>query len=174
MYPLISPKVLIDIETTSLEPTENGRVVCVLAQDLQTGEISEFFDLDEGKLLTKFWTYLCDKGDYVELIGFNNKSFDIPYLVHRSLVRRIKMNKFTATDLRQVAGSFFYSYNRHVKGDLHYWAKQMGIDVHTPGGAVVPKMFVEGKYNEIINHCREDLMITRKLYDLVEYCGLLN
>jgi len=179
---LVDPnRLVIDIETTSLDPSENGRVVCICTNNLKTDEAKTFFDLDESTMLTKFWQYVgeCGKGadgtasSSVQLVGFNVNSFDVPYLIHRSLVCGVRTEKFSVLDLRQTVNGFFHSYNKFVKGDLAYWAKILGIEQETHSGKFVPSLFIQEKYDEIVKHCVEDTILTKALFKQVEKCNLL-
>ena len=170
-------RLIVDIETTSLDPSDNGRVVCICTHNLRTNENKSFFSLDEGEMLTKFWEYVgqCGKENDAgtQLVGFNVNSFDVPYLIHRSLVRAARTERFTVLDLRQVANAFFHSYNKFAKGDLAYWAKILGIEQETHSGKMVPGLFLEGKYDEIVKHCVEDVSLTKHLFKRIEQCNLL-
>ena len=163
---------IIDAETTSLDPSENGRITCISTHNLDTGNVMSFYGADENKILCDFWNYVeilkCPT-----LVTFNGSSFDIPYLVHRSVVCCQKVAKYNHQDLRLIVNSFFTSYNKMVKGNLAYWAAVLGIEQHTPPGAQMVLLFLNGKYDEIREHCEEDLQITKALFERLQLCGLI-
>ncbi|MGV9141728.1 MAG: ribonuclease H-like domain-containing protein, partial [Promethearchaeota archaeon] len=114
--------------------------------------------------------------DEKNLIGFNIKSFDIPFILKRALINDVivceNFNGLNIKDCKKIANGFWYSYNKRAKGKLSDWAKIMGFEVETHNGGHVPKLYEEGKINEIVNHCIEDLKITRELWNRIKKCNL--
>lgn len=163
---------IIDAETTSLEPSENGRVTCISTSNLDNNNIISFCDIQENKILKEFWDYIRTLNNPT-LVTFNGSSFDIPYIIHRSIVCSQKIAKYEHLDLRQIANSFFTSYDKRAKGNLAYWAAVLGIEQKTPPGAQMVQLFLEGKMEEIKKHCVEDILISQKLYERLKYCGLI-
>ena len=163
---------IVDCETTSLDPSENGRVTCISTYNFDTKKTLSFWGPDEAKIIGDFWTYVEDL-KYPTLVTFNGDSFDIPYLIHRSIVTGQKVAKYNRLDLRLIVNSYFTSYNRQVKGSLKYWATVLGIDQHTPPGSQMISLFLEQKYDEIKCHCEEDILITQKLFERLNVCGLI-
>jgi len=161
-----------DVETTSLDPSENGRITCISTYNFDDGKTLSFWGADEIKILSDFWNYVenlkCPK-----LVSFNGAEFDLPYLIHRSIVRSQKISKYTHLDLRHIANSFFISYNKRARGNLAYWAAVLGITQTTPPGSHMIKLFMDKKYDEIKNHCIEDLEITKALFERLKLVGLL-
>lgn len=164
---------IVDIETTSLDPSENGRVTCISTLNISNNEIKSFADIDEFKILKEFWDYV-KLLDSPTIVSFNGSSFDIPYLIHRSIVRRQPIYRYKQLDLRQVVNSFFLSYDKKVKGNLAYWANVLGIEQKTPPGSQMIALFMENKLDEIKCHCEEDILITKALFDRCCEVGLIN
>lgn len=163
---------MFDIETTSLDPSENGRVTCICCLNKETNETKAFMDLDEQILLIDFWKYIKELNN-PHLYSFNGDSFDIPYVVHRSIVREVKIEKYFHTDLRKTVNSFFSSYEKKVKGDLAYWASIMQINQKTLDGSKMVELFIQKKFDEIKEHCSEDVAIVLQLYLRCKKCGLI-
>ena len=163
---------IIDAETTSLEPSENGRVTCISTYNKDNGETKSFIDLDESKILRDFWDYVKSLKTPT-LVTFNGSYFDIPYVVHRSIVRNEKVFSYKLIDLRLIANSFFTSYDKKAKGSLAYWAAVLGIEQKTPPGAEMINLFMEKKLDEIKCHCQEDVLITNALFDRLKEVGLI-
>ena len=67
-----------DVETTSLDPSENGRITCISTYNFDDGKTLSFWGADEIKILSDFWNYVenlkCPK-----LVSFNGAEFDLPY-----------------------------------------------------------------------------------------------
>ncbi len=159
---------IFDIETTGLDPMDS-RVVCISINEIGTDEIKTFIDQDEKKVLTDFW---AEVGSDIKLIGFNSEGFDVPFLIKRCLINRIKINSFRSEDIRKTVNGFWYSYNKFGKGTLSDWAKVLGIKVETNVGSEIPILFANNKFDEIKFHCEEDIKITKRLYELCKYCNV--
>jgi uncharacterized protein YprB with RNaseH-like and TPR domain len=164
---------IIDAETTSLDPSENGRVTCISTYNYDDGKTISFWGVDENKILSDFWKYV-EELNCPTLITFNGAYFDIPYIIHRSIVRSQKIAKYSHLDLRHIANSFFISYDKRAKGNLAYWAAVLGIPQKTPPGSHMIALFMDKKYDEIKCHCEEDIFIAQKLYERLKLCGLIN
>jgi uncharacterized protein YprB with RNaseH-like and TPR domain len=164
--------IITDLETTSLDPSENGRVTCISTYNFDDDKIISFWGQDEIKVLSDFWNYI-ENLKCPTLVTFNGSSFDIPYLIHRSIVRSQKISKYNHIDLRHVVNSFFTSYDKRAKGTLGYWAAVLGIQQKTPGGAQMIALFLEKKYDEIEKHCSEDVCVTKALFERLKLCGLI-
>lgn len=161
-------QILFDCETCGLNPMTD-RLVCISINEIGTDEIKTFIDSDEKKILEGFWN---EVGKDAQLIGFNSDSFDIPFIIKRSLINRVKVNNFKTSDIRKNVNSFWTSYNQRSKGTLSDWAAVLGMKVETDSGSEVPILFAEGKYDLIQQHCEEDIRITKKLFELCEYCNV--
>lgn len=160
--------IIVDIETLGLNFVTD-RIICISIH--KEDKISTFAGNSEQIILEDFWK---EVSFFDTLIGFNSTSFDIPFLLRRSLINNVRTSKFANhIDLREIVNCYFYKYDKYIKGTLNYWAEVMGIKVETNGGKEMPKLFELGKWTEIIEHCSEDIMITKKLYDRCRDCNLL-
>lgn len=168
--------IVLDCETTSLSGDDNGMVTCIVTINTETEEQKVFQvreDLNEKKMLTEFWEYIktikCPN-----LTTFNGSSFDLPYIIHRSIVREVYIPKFNQTDLRLVVNSFFLSYEKKTTGKLSYWAAVLGIPINTANGSEMVRLFLDKKYDEIRAHNIEDTEITFALFKRCVKVGLIN
>jgi len=165
-------KLLFDVESTGLIDNLIERIICICAYNVDTQETKTFSGEDEGKILEDFYAYVSSFS-YPNLVGYNSDSFDLPFLVRRSIVNKKKIPQFSNTDLRKVANGFKYSYNRNEKGKLRDWALALGMTVDTSNGSEMFKLYSEKNFAQIERHCIEDIQITKKLYENIVACGLL-
>lgn len=159
----------VDIETLGLEPITH-QIICVGLGNLENGTIQCFYGKDEEKLLTEFWDKV---EDYEELVGFNSDGFDIPFLITRSLINNVKIKKTKSIDLRKVVSSFFTSYDKYAKGSLSDWAEVLEVEQHTISGKKMLQLFIDEKWPDVLKHNREDIELTKKLYERCKNCGLI-
>ncbi|MFC1645882.1 ribonuclease H-like domain-containing protein [Candidatus Omnitrophota bacterium] len=142
----------------------------------QTGQIlkegeAEFIALpDEKALLENFWKKLKD---YYQIVTFNGRAFDCPFLMIRSAVNNIRSsknlmpNRYSSDmhiDLLDRL-TFFGSVRR--KFNLHMWCKAFGIESPKEGevtGYQVKDLFKDGEFLKIARYCLNDIIATKKLF----------
>jgi len=162
---------IIDVETTGLNPLDSRIIVigCKLL-DKENGE--KYFQAANEKLLLKeFWDFIKEK-QIKTLIGFN-VNFDWTFIKIRSLANRIyfkwfgKYGDYKISDLRKLLNDQY-----KAKGKLSDYCKLFGIP-HKNGltGADVPRQFLEGKINLILEHLEDDIKSTYELYKIVSEFG---
>lgn len=165
-------RIIFDVESTNLIDNLIERIICICCYNVDAQEMKSFSGEDEGKILSDFFGYVSScKSPY--LIGYNSDSFDLPFLVRKAIIRKIKVPHFNTLDLRKVANGFKYSYNRNEKGKLRDWAVALDIPVKTNCGADMFKLYTEKKFDEIEEHCKEDVLITKELYERARACELI-
>lgn len=122
---------------------------------------------DEKSLLIKFWETIKN---YSQVVTYNGRGFDCPYLIVRSAVHRIKPTKELMPnrysddhlDLMDRLG-FFGAVRRRFSLDM--WCRAFGIKSpkEEVSGHEVPEMFRKGRHLEIARYCARDLFATREL-----------
>jgi uncharacterized protein YprB with RNaseH-like and TPR domain len=140
--------------------------------NVDTGETKVFINVEERIILEEFWAYVIDA---TEFITFNGDSFDIPFLIKRSLINNVKISNLPSNhpDLRKIVNGFWISYERFGKGTLRDWAASLGETVVTSPGNEMPALFVKGDFDSIVKHNTEDVVLTHKLYKRAESCNLI-
>ena len=132
----------------------------------------------ERELLEMFWDITRHYGTFVT---FNGRGFDVPYLMIRSAVHKIRpardllSNRYLSMqrgvqhiDLSDQL-TFYGAMWRRPK--LHFATQAFGIESPKEGGMdgeQVPTAFAEGKYEEIARYCMADVVATKKLYEYWE------
>ncbi|HUD45016.1 MAG TPA: ribonuclease H-like domain-containing protein [Patescibacteria group bacterium] len=136
----------------------------------------QYKQMTEPEMLTKFWELA---GKCEELVSFNGRSFDVPYLMLRSAIHKIRPSK----DLMN--GRYLYQQRlipRHIdlydqmtfygamnrKGSLHMFTRAFGIESpksEEVNGNQVAKMFKEKRFLDIARYNAADIRATKKLYE---------
>lgn len=173
-YPLTAQVVVI-----AMEDTESGKAF-VYFQNGQEGKkrfedgCATFVSGSEEELLKNFWR-IAD--NYDQLISFNGRMFDGPFLMLRSAMHRIRTSK-NLLPYRYSAGvhidladqlSFYDAMRRRFP--LHMWCRAFGIPSPKEEGitgSMVKQIFSEGKYLELGRYCLEDVRATLKLFQYWE------
>jgi predicted PolB exonuclease-like 3'-5' exonuclease len=170
LYPLTGEIVAISL----LNPDSNRRLVFYQ----NGGGEKENFEEDgaiyesgtEMEILEKFWENIRS---YNQIITFNGRGFDAPYLHLRSAILKITPTKnlmpyrydwkFHCDLLDQLT---YYGATR--KFSLDFYAKTFGIKSPKEGGIdgkLVPEFYKQGKYKEIARYCLKDVIATRELFE---------
>jgi len=131
----------------------------------------EFFSFKtERELLIYFWNIFRE---YQQIITFNGRAFDCPFIMIRSAVCKIKSSKNLMPNR--------YSSDMHIdlldrltfygsvrrKFNLHMWCKAFGIKSPKEGevtGYQVKDLFAQGKFLDIARYCVGDIVATKELY----------
>ena len=155
----------IDKESRSLHPLYS-KIVCIVLKG------KEYIALigNEKEILEKFWE-IAPK--YNMFITHNGYGFDIPFIIVRSAVHKIKfksliqLNKYNMVNSNHFDTMMFFNQNGvffNVRLDVI--ARSLGIPVMDGrfSGVEVERLFKEGKMDEIVKHCKEDVELTEKIY----------
>lgn len=155
-------------------------VVYYQAPGQQFGEREEgdvvYKQMTEEEMLIHFWDGVKH---YQEFVSFNGRAFDVPFLMVRSAVHRIKPTKNLLTNRylnSQRAGarhidlldqlSFYGAVRR--RGNLHLWCRAFGIESPKGQGVTgddVGRLFAEKKFLDIARYNAGDLRATHDLYE---------
>jgi hypothetical protein len=127
-------------------------------------------DTEEG-ILKRFWEAVRH---YDQIITFNGRGFDAPFLMIRSAIHKLQPSKelmpnryssLSHVDLLDQL-TFFGSVRR--KFSLHMWCKAFGIKSPKEEGVTgheVKSLFNEGRYTDIARYCVGDLHATKDLFE---------
>jgi DNA polymerase elongation subunit (family B) len=131
---------------------------------------------DETELLTAFWDVAKH---YDEIVTFNGRGFDVPFLYLRSAVLNVPITKknwlgyrFATEPHCDLAEQFsFYNVSGRDgaarKFNLDFYCKAFGIDspkAHGVTGMDVTTLMAEGKFRDIAEYCLRDVRATVELY----------
>lgn len=124
----------------------------------------------EKEMLEKFWKAVLA---YDQVVTFNGRSFDIPYLMMRSAINQVRVSRnlmgyrYASSDHCDLMEQFtFHGVNRRFSLDFYAQAfgiessKKEGID-----GSMVGELYREKRYSEVAEYCARDLQTTGKLYE---------
>lgn len=140
----------------------------------------KFKTCTEKEMLEKFWE-LCKR--YNEFITFNGRCFDIPFLMIRSAINKVKPSKnllsnrylnsqkYDASHIDLFDQLTFYGAFRPKGFSLHMFARAFGIEspkAQGVDGDDVSRLFKEKKFLEIAKYNAEDIKATKKLYEYWE------
>ncbi len=171
LYPLTAKVVAIGMMNTDSEK------VMVLYEgdsndDLVVEEKStKYKRMTEIDMLKSFWQYV---GKSDKLISFNGRNFDLPFLMIRSAINKVKPSKnllktrYDSKDhidlLEQLT---FYGITR--KFNLDFYCHAFGIESPKSKGITgmeVKELYKAGRVKEIAVYCGEDVRATYELFKI--------
>jgi len=132
--------------------------------------------MDETELLTAFWDVAKH---YEEIVTFNGRTFDVPFLYLRSALLNVPISKknwlgyrFATEPHCDLAEQFtFYGVSGREgaarRFNLDFYCKAFGIDSpksHGVTGLDVNTLLAQGQYRQIAEYCLRDVRATVALY----------
>ena len=128
----------------------------------------------EEELLRRWWE---DVARYDQVISFNGRAFDAPYILFRSMVYGISPSKNLMPNRY---GDYRTGFNAHLdladqlsyygatrRFSLHIYTTALGITSPKEEGVdglAVPRLYREGEYETIARYCLRDVAATAELY----------
>lgn len=132
--------------------------------------------VDESELLTAFWDVARH---YDEIVTFNGRGFDVPFLYLRSAVLNVPISRknwlgyrFATEPHCDLAEQFtFYNVSGREgaarKFNLDFYCKAFGIEspkAHGVSGMDVASLVAEGRFRDIADYCLRDVRATVALH----------
>ncbi|PIR12783.1 hypothetical protein COV49_04255 [Candidatus Falkowbacteria bacterium CG11_big_fil_rev_8_21_14_0_20_39_10] len=161
------------------DTAKNKGVVYFSSPDKESQEYADadftFKPKEEKEMLENFWE---GAKKYQEFVSFNGRSFDVPWLLIRSAVHKVKptvdlmanrylnyQGRVKHIDLQDQL-SFYGAVRR--RGNLHLYCQAFGIRSPKAEGITgddVGRLFKEKKYQDIAEYNSWDLLATKELYE---------
>jgi len=179
LYPLTAQVVCIAMLNAE---TQRGQVLFV-AEDFEddadeAGPVEFVPFAEEAELLEAFWDVAKH---YDQVVTFNGRAFDIPFLYLRSAVLNVPITRkdwlgyrFTAEPHCDLAEQLtFYGVSGRDgaarKFNLDFYCKAFGIESPKMQGITgmdVPALIAAGRQREVAEYCLRDVRATVQLYHL--------
>ncbi len=165
---------------------EWGRVLCVgWARGDQPAEIiaqtSEAIESDwqsaERKTLSDFWRLFRPETIFV---GHNIFNFDLPFLIKRSIIHRIRppaisFHRYRSDPIFDTMLEWNrWAFRSSVSLDLLAQIFDLESSKKEIDGSRVYQAFKAGKLDLILDYCRRDVELTRAIYDRLNFSDQLS
>jgi len=158
-----------------LDPdTDKGVVYFQSPEVLQEPLKEDGFELipdTEAGILRRFWERVKD---YDQIITFNGRGFDAPFIILRSAILRIKPTKdlmparYSGTSHIDLLDQLTFYGALRRRFNLHMWCRAFGIKSPKEegvSGLEVARLFKERRYLDIARYCIGDLHATKELFE---------
>ena len=126
---------------------------------------------NERELLDGFWKKIAD---YQQIVTFNGRGFDCPFLMLRSAVNNIKSsknlmpNRYSSDMHIDLLDRLTFYGSMRRRFNLHMWCKAFSIPSPKEGevtGYQVKDLFKAGEFLKIARYCLGDVIATKKLFE---------
>lgn len=133
------------------------------------------FHLNEAKTLRSFWNFIGEVNEYKDLfIGHNILDFDLPFIIKRSIINRVKPPKISFRRYRN-APIYDTMWEWSLWGhriSLNDVADAIGVCSSKTGdidGSQIYDFYQAGKHHEIALYCMRDVECTREIYYCINF-----
>lgn len=169
LYPLTAQIIAIGMYNPE---TERGKILFQAEERVDTfseDEMVHYLSGDERSMLTIFWE---DVAKYEQIITFNGRGFDGPFLMMRSAIlgvrpsRNLLPYRFNSSQHCDLLEQLTF-YGAIRKFNLDFYCKAFGIDSpksHGITGLDLGTLWEEKRYREIAEYCLGDLKATAELF----------
>lgn len=156
----------------------HGAVYYVGSKEVEDEEVGDFIlkQRSEANMLHEFWE---GAKEYDTFVTFNGRSFDVPFIIHRSLACSIKPSRelMKYRYLSQQSPPFhidlqdeltFYG-AMNKRPSLHLFCRAYGINSPKSagvGGDDVAELFRTEKFRDIALYNARDVIATKELYEI--------
>ena len=173
LYPLTGEIITIGM----LNPETDKGAVYFQAPQTQIAPFEEngirFETGSEKDILEKFWSTVKS---YKEIVTFNGRGFDCPFILVRSAVHKIKPtkdlmpNRYNGSHIDLLDQLTFYGASRR-RFSLDMWCKTFGIKSPKEDGITgydIKDLFRDKRYVDIARYCFGDIKATKELFSYWE------
>lgn len=169
LYPLTAQIIAIGMYNPD---TERGKILFQADERVDTfseDETIHYLSGDERTILSTFWD---DVVKYEQIITFNGRGFDGPFLMMRSAIlgirptRNLLPYRFDPSQHCDLLEQFTF-YGAIRKFNLDFYCKAFGIESpksHGITGLDLGKLWEEKRFREIAEYCLGDLKATAELF----------
>lgn len=123
---------------------------------------------NEKDMLEEFWLdwgAIRQGNETVKAIGFNIKDFDMYMLTGRSFIKEVPIRPFKRRESIVDLQEKLSAYKWKAEGTLEKYANAAGVAPPTENGSKVAKWAKQGNMEAIIEHLKQDLVTTEKLFE---------
>ncbi len=171
LYPYTAKIIAIGLINTDKESSivlyENSENEEWIAEE----KITKYKPADEEQMLKYFWKYAAQAE---KVISFNGRSFDLPFIMIRSAMYKIKptrnflKNRYDSSHHVDLLDQFTF-YGLTKKFNLDFYCHAMGIESPKSKGITgmdVKELYRAGRMKDIAIYCHADVKATYELYKI--------
>ena len=158
--------IVLDIETTGLNPWYGDRITCICAKD-NKGNRFEIVDESEFNIIDQFMVWLCKLKFHLEIDKYmfltkNGKQFDIPFIL---LLRRV-LFKYKDDDILDLLRCKHFDLQEVTtkRISLQSMAELLNTTPKSETGENAIKLWETKEYDKLKEYCSQDVDTTEEVY----------
>jgi predicted PolB exonuclease-like 3'-5' exonuclease len=133
-------------------------------------EVTVFYGEDEKRLIADFWGFIEDFKYVPTIVGFNVFKFDIRFIHIRTMINGLvasyKLRK-EYIDLQYELAYFNPPY-----GTLADYLQTIG-ETKNGNGTHAIELFRSGDWKHLVEYCKNDVLVTKKLFERCQDAGII-
>ena len=127
---------------------------------------------DEKDILNEFWNIIKENNN-ARIVTHNGYKFDVPFIIVRSIINNIKipleinLNPWNMIRSNHIDTMLIFSQNVFTNAGLRILARlnNINFDEDNIHGKDVERLYKEGKFEDIKNHCKNDIEILENVFN---------
>lgn len=171
LYPLTAKIIVIGMLNTKT----GGSLILYENKEKEEWDVIEknikYRGMDETEMLKLFWEYAAMAE---RIITFNGRTFDIPFIMMRSAINKVKPSKnfmgYRFDTIRHIdLMEQFTFYGLTKKFNLDFYCQSFGIESPKSKGVTgmeVSELYKAGRIKDIAIYCGDDIKATFELYKI--------
>ena len=155
--------IVYDIETTGLNPWHGNQITCICARDSEGESLKECDrDQNETDLIKSFLAWVKQRKDHI-LVSKNGIAFDIPFILARLTMKFCDLKYYDALMLVRRCHVDLHTITKKWVS-LDDMARMFKCGRKSGTGSNAIKLHEDGKYEELVSYCYQDVIITEQVY----------
>lgn len=147
----------------------------IIAIGLKAMNGINIYNGEEKEILEQFWSNIGNSLN-TTLVTYNGYKFDIPFIILRSIINKVKIPFSINLNKWQMEKSnhfdlmlFFSQHETFINPNLRILGKMYGIESDDKlYGYDIERLYKEGKIEEIKKKCQNDIEVMEKLF--LKFC----
>lgn len=128
---------------------------------------------DETDLIYAMWDAIRS---HDSVVGYNHIGFDLPVLITRGMILGMPLYlPKEYLNLRRYSSNPYYDccqllagWEREKMKSLDWWARRLNLGSTHGSGADVYDLYLKGENEDIREHCEQDVMLTKSLFERMQ------
>ncbi len=163
---------LMDKKLTDAKRSMDPNYSKVIVIGLKYNDELKLLTGNEKDILNEFWNFIRENNSTI--VTHNGYSFDVPFIVARSIINNIEIpiiintNPWNMLKSNHLDTMLIFSQNVFTNSGLKILARLNNIEFNDNGvmGKDIERLFKENKLDVIKEHCKNDIEVLEKLFNL--------
>lgn len=163
---------LMDKKLTDASRSLNPNYSKIIVLGLKYNNELKLLTGEEKDILNEFWKLV--KENNFTIVTHNGYSFDVPFIIVRSIINNIEIpviintNPWAMLKSNHIDTMLIFSQNVFTNSGLKVLAKLNNIEFNDDNvmGKDIERLYKEGKFDLVKEHCKSDIEVLEKLFNL--------